>query len=97
MVCADREMLDEAAITRLADALARAQVRTIQASIQRVIAPHPSICVAVVTGLGAFLGEAAARAANLEVVPLSRELGEAGARCAPAVAVALLERNSLMP
>ncbi|HZM91810.1 MAG TPA: hydantoinase/oxoprolinase family protein [Vicinamibacterales bacterium] len=98
VVCADREMLDEAAITRLADALARAQVRTIQASIQRVIAPHPSICVAVVTGLGAFLGEAAARAANLEVVPLSRELGEAGARCAPAVAVALLlERNSLMP
>lgn len=98
VVCADRDMLDAAAITRLADALARAQVRAIQASIQRVIAPHPSIRVAVVTGLGAFLGEGAARAANLEVVPLSRELGEAGARCAPAVAVALLlERHSLMP
>ena len=98
VVCADRDMLDAAAITRLADALARAQVRAIQASIQRVILPHPSIRVAVVTGLGAFLGEAAARAANLEVVPLSRELGEAGARCAPAVAVALLlERNSLLP
>jgi hypothetical protein len=98
VVCGDRDMLDAAAITRLADALARAQVRSIQASIQRVIAPHPSIRVAVVTGLGSFLGAAAARAANLEVVPLSRELGEAGARCAPAVAIAwLLERDSLIP
>ena len=31
-----------------------------------------------------------AQALNLEVVPLSEKLGEAGARCAPAVAVALL-------
>jgi (4-(4-[2-(gamma-L-glutamylamino)ethyl]phenoxymethyl)furan-2-yl)methanamine synthase len=90
VVCADRDMLDEAAITRLADALARAQVRAIQAAIQRVIEPHPSIRTALVTGLGSFLGVAAARASNLEVVSLSEELGEAGARCAPAVAVALL-------
>ncbi len=90
VVCADRDMLDEAAINRLADALARAQTRCIQAAIQRVVEPHPSIRVAVVTGLGAFLGVAAARALNLDVVPLSHELGEAGARCAPAVAVALL-------
>jgi uncharacterized hydantoinase/oxoprolinase family protein len=46
--------------------------------------------VVVVTGLGAFLGTAAAHALHLEVVPLSNRLGEAGARCAPAVAVALL-------
>ena len=98
VVCADRDMLDETAITRLADALARAQIRTIQAAIQRVIEAHPSIRVAVVTGLGTFLGVAAARAAKLEVVPLSSELGDAGARCAPAVAVALLlERNSRTP
>ena len=98
VVCADRDMLDETAITRLADALARAQVRAIHAAIQRVIDRHSSIRVAVVTGLGSFLGMAAAGASNLTVVPLSRELGEAGARCAPAVAVALLlERNSLMP
>jgi len=98
VVCADRDMLDGTAITRLADALARAQIRTIQAAIQRVIEAHPSIRVAVVTGLGTFLGVAAARAAKLEVVPLSSELGDAGARCAPAVAVALLlERNSRMP
>jgi probable H4MPT-linked C1 transfer pathway protein len=90
VVCGDRDMLDEAAITRLAEALARAQIRSIQASMQRVLERHAAIRVAVVTGLGAFLGVAAARALNLEVVPLAQELGEAGGRCAPAVAVALL-------
>ncbi len=96
VVCADRDMLDEEAVTRVADALARAQTRSIQAAMQRVLEPHPSIGMAVVTGLGAFLGVAAARALNLEVVPLSQHLGEAGARCAPAVAVALLlERQGI--
>lgn len=96
IVCGDREMLDDAAITRVADALARAQVRSIQRAIQRVLERHPAIHVAVVTGLGAFLGIAAAHALDLEVVPLSHQLGEAGARCAPAVAVALLlERRVL--
>lgn len=90
VVCGDREMLDEAAITRVADALARAQVRSIQAAMQRVLDRHASIHVVVVTGLGAFLGTAAAHALDLEVVPLSNRLGDAGARCAPAVAVALL-------
>ena len=90
VVCADREMLDETAITRVAEALARAQTRSIQSAMQRVLEPHPSIHVAVVTGLGAFLGVAAAHALDLEVVSLSNQLGEAGARCAPAVAVALL-------
>jgi (4-(4-[2-(gamma-L-glutamylamino)ethyl]phenoxymethyl)furan-2-yl)methanamine synthase len=90
VVCADREMLDDAAIWRVADALALAQVRSIQAAMQRVLEPHPSIRVVVVTGLGAFLGNAAAHALDLEVVPLSHQLGDAGARCAPAVAVALL-------
>lgn len=96
VVCADRDMLDEKAVTRVADALARAQTRSIQAAMQRVLEPHPSIGMAVVTGLGAFLGVAAARALNLEVVSLSQHLGEAGARCAPAVAVALLlERQAV--
>ena len=90
VVCADREMLDERAITRVAEALSRAQTRSIRSAMQRVLEPHPSIHVAVVTGLGAFLGVAAAHALDLEVVSLSNQLGEAGARCAPAVAVALL-------
>ncbi len=96
VVCGDREMLDETAITRVADALARAQVRSIQAAMQRVIERHPSIQVVVVTGLGAFLGVAAAHALDLVVVPLSNQLGEAGARCAPAVAVALLLERRLV-
>ena len=96
IVCADREMLDEAAITRVADALARAQVRSIQSAMQRVLERHASIHVAVVTGLGAFLGVAAAHALDLEVVALSNQLGEAGARCAPAVAVALLLERRLV-
>jgi len=95
VVCADREMLDDAAVSRLADAIARAQVRGIHAAVQRVLDRHPTIRVAVVTGLGAFLGAAAVRATGLEVVPLSDELGDAGARCAPAVSVALLLEGRL--
>lgn len=95
LVCADRDMLDEAAVSRIAEALARAQVRRIQAAIQRVLEPHRSIRVAVVTGLGAFLGVAAVQGSGLPVVPLSSELGEAGGRCAPAVSVALLLERAL--
>src|SRR5215475_2838809 len=83
-------MLDETAISLVADALAGAQVKRVAAAIRRVVARHPSIDVAVVTGLGAFLAEAAARAAGLKVVPLGDELGDAAARFAPAAAVALL-------
>ena len=95
VVCADREMLDEAAVSRLAEAVSGAQVRSIHAAIERVRERHPSIRVAVVTGLGAFLAAAAAREAQLDVVPLSGELGEAGARCAPAASVALLLERRL--
>jgi probable H4MPT-linked C1 transfer pathway protein len=90
VICADREMLDEAAISLVAEALARAQVQRITAAIRRVVARHPSLEVAVTTGLGAFLADAAARAAGLAVVPLANELGDAAARFAPAAAVALL-------
>jgi probable H4MPT-linked C1 transfer pathway protein len=90
VVCADREMLDEAAICEIAGALAGAQVNRIASAIRRVIARHPALDTAVVTGLGAFLGEAAARAAGLNVVPLASELGDAAAQFAPAAAVALL-------
>ena len=90
VVCADREMLDETAISLVADALAGAQVQRVAAAIRRVVARHPSIDVAIVTGVGAFLAEAAARAVGLKVVPLADELGDAAARFAPAAAVALL-------
>jgi probable H4MPT-linked C1 transfer pathway protein len=90
VICADREMLDEAAISEIAEALAAGQVSRIAKAIRRVIARHPSLDTAVVTGLGAFLGEAAARAVGLDVVSLASELGDAAAQFAPAAAVALL-------
>jgi uncharacterized hydantoinase/oxoprolinase family protein len=90
VICADLELIDYATVSEIADALAKAQTVRIADAVRRVCVHHPSVRTAVVTGLGAFLGGAAARAAGLHVVPLSQELGDAAARCAPAAAVALL-------
>jgi probable H4MPT-linked C1 transfer pathway protein len=95
VVCADRELLDEAAVSSIADALAAAQVARIAMAIERVLVRQPSLRIAVVTGLGAFLGHAAAHAAGLRVVPLAARLGEGAARCAPAASVALLLDGAL--
>jgi hypothetical protein len=94
VICADRELLDEVGITAVADSLAAAQVARIAAAIDRVRARHP-LRTAVVTGLGAFLGAAAARTSGLEVVALAAQLGDTAARCAPAVSVALLLEQQL--
>jgi (4-(4-[2-(gamma-L-glutamylamino)ethyl]phenoxymethyl)furan-2-yl)methanamine synthase len=96
VVCADRELLDEAAVSAIADALAGAQVGRIGAAIGRVLARHPVLGTAVVTGLGGFLGSAAARAAGLRVEPLAARVGDAAARCAPAASVALLRERALV-
>lgn len=90
VVCADREQLDTAAVSAIAAALADAQVAQVKAAIERVLGRHRSLRTAVVTGLGAFIGETAARAAGLPVLRLSSDLGHAAARCAPAASVALL-------
>lgn len=90
IVCADREMLDEAAISAIADAVAQAQIGQVAGAIGRVLARHPSLRLAVVTGLGSFVAAAAARAAGLDVISLAESLGEGAARCAPATSVALL-------
>jgi (4-(4-[2-(gamma-L-glutamylamino)ethyl]phenoxymethyl)furan-2-yl)methanamine synthase len=89
-ICADREMLDEAGVTEIADALAAAQARRIAAAIGHVLARHPGLRVAAVTGLGSFIAERAARLAGLDVVSLASALGSDAARCAPAASVALL-------
>jgi (4-(4-[2-(gamma-L-glutamylamino)ethyl]phenoxymethyl)furan-2-yl)methanamine synthase len=89
MVCADREMLDESAIDHIAAALARAQVQSVVHALQRLRGRWPAIDTAVVTGLGEFIAEEAARAAGLTVLPLAERLGPA-ARTAPAAAVAWL-------
>lgn len=90
VVCADLDLLDAAAITRIADSVADAQIRSIASALARIRVRHPDLRRAVVTGLGAFIAAAAARAAALEVVHLASEVGSDAARCAPAAAVALL-------
>jgi probable H4MPT-linked C1 transfer pathway protein len=89
-ICADREMLDESDVTAIADALAAAQIARIAAAITTVRTRHPSLRAAVVTGLGAFIAERAARQGGLDVVSLASALGDGAARCAPAASVALL-------
>lgn len=90
VVCADREMLDDRAISLIADAIATAQVDTIARRIAHVHRRHSAIRTAVVTGLGSFIATRAARQAGLDVVRLADTLGDDGSRCAPAAAVALL-------
>jgi hypothetical protein len=89
LVCADRDMVDAAAIDGIAAALAEAQVRRILAGIEAVRGRWPSISRAVVTGLGAFIATEAAERAGLAVVQLSARLGDASVT-APAAAVAWL-------
>src|SRR5688572_7270989 len=96
IVCADTQLIDAEGISRIADAVADAQIRRIVSAIDGILARHPSLRSAIVTGLGAFIGDAAARSAGLTVTPLASELGVAAARCAPAAAVALLfDRQSI--
>jgi probable H4MPT-linked C1 transfer pathway protein len=89
-ICADREMLDAAGVTAIADALAAAQVSRISDAIVKVRARHVGLDTVVATGLGEFIVRRAALQAGLQVVPLASVLGESAARCAPAASVALL-------
>jgi probable H4MPT-linked C1 transfer pathway protein len=89
VVCADREMLDDTAIDRIAQALVEAQAATVAAALGRVRARHPAVSTAVVTGLGEEIAAEAARRVGLRVERLAERLG-AAARTAPAAAVALL-------
>jgi len=90
VVCADREMLDEAAIDGIANDVAAAQVRRTAHAISLVRARHPSLDIAVVTGVGDFIAAEAATRAGMGVHRLADMIGAAAARCAPAAAVALL-------
>jgi uridylate kinase len=90
VVCADREMLSDADVNAIAAAAADAQAARVAQAIREVLARHRQIRVAVVTGLGAFIGRRAATVAGLDVVPLADDLGGDAARCAPAACVALL-------
>ena len=92
LVCADRDLLDEASIHRVARAVADAQIDDVRAALRRVHARHPHIETAIVTGLGDFLAAAAAEGVGLTPVALATVLGPDAARAAPAAAVAHLLR-----
>jgi probable H4MPT-linked C1 transfer pathway protein len=96
VICADSELIDVAGVSRIADAVADAQIRRIAAALNRIRMRHPTLRTAVVTGIGAFVADAAARAAGLDVVEASREWGPDAARCAPAAAVALLLEQEIV-
>src|SRR3989475_619412 len=84
VICADRELLDEAAIDAIARSLADAQVGRVSAAIERVARRHPRVACAVVTGLGDFIAAAAARRAGLRVTHLAERLGPAAPHAPPA-------------
>jgi probable H4MPT-linked C1 transfer pathway protein len=94
VVCADRDMLDARAVTRIADAIAEAQVIRTMDMIDRVRFRFPEIKVAVVAGVGSFIASEAAVRAGLSVKSLSEVMGNAldaaAALAGPAAAVALL-------
>ena len=89
VVCADREMLDDSAISAIANAIAEAQIARIVSGVRHVRTRWPTLDRAIVTGLGDFIAAEAARRAGLGVTALSDRLG-ATARTAPAAAVAWL-------
>jgi (4-(4-[2-(gamma-L-glutamylamino)ethyl]phenoxymethyl)furan-2-yl)methanamine synthase len=90
VVCADRTMLDDAAIDAIADHIAASQVARTATAIRRVCAIHPTITAGVVAGIGAPIAAAAVTHAGLTLHSLADSLGGAGAAAAPSAAVALL-------
>ena len=94
IVCADRELLDDHAIGRIAAHVADAQVARTAAALHR-LRTSPDIPV-VTAGIGAFIGERAARRIDAPFKSLAVTLGVDAARAAPAAAVAIL-RGSLAP
>lgn len=95
VICADGEMLDDCSISAIADHVAAVQIERTARSIERVLAHHSSVSLAVTVGIGAFLARRAAHRLGLASVGLDQELGPLAARSAPAAAVALLLEREL--
>ncbi|MFL5521019.1 MAG: hydantoinase/oxoprolinase family protein [Gemmatimonadales bacterium] len=89
VVCADRTMIDDPGLTRIATHVAAAQRRQVAGAIAKVAARHPSLRTAVVTGLGDAIAAAAVHEAGLEPRLLRDDWQDVTA-LAPAAAVALL-------
>jgi uncharacterized hydantoinase/oxoprolinase family protein len=95
VVCGDSELLSDADVDAIAQAIAAAQTALVVEAIGQVHARHPAITTAVVTGLGDFIASRAARQARLSVTRLADRMGEAAALAAPATAVATLLQQAL--
>jgi probable H4MPT-linked C1 transfer pathway protein len=93
VVCADREMLDESTIDRIAEALARAQLERITEALRELRARFPDLDTAVVTGLGEFIAADASRAAGLKLIRLDDTVPGAGQTAAATAAARLLHRT----
>ena len=90
VVCADGEMLDDAAIDAIARHVAHVQVERVARSLERVIDDHHPISIVVIAGLGSFIARRAAERVGIAAVELGAELGAPAGRSAPAAAVAIL-------
>ncbi len=92
LVCADTEMLTAADIDAMAGYIQAQQVRQVSHGIEQVLArlPHLRKCPVIAVGSGAFLGVAAARGLNLDVLDLARERNGKEYAVAPCVAAAHL-------
>jgi probable H4MPT-linked C1 transfer pathway protein len=97
LVCADAEMLSTAEINDMAQHIGAEQVRHIREGIEQVLARHPSLrsCPVMVSGLGSFLGVAAATNVGLGIGHLKGSLRREELAVAPCLAVAQLLADHL--
>lgn len=94
IVCADRELLDDHAIDRIAAHIADAQVARTGAALERARGHTSSSAPVVSAGVGAFIAERAAGRIGAPCVRFAVALGADAARAAPAAAVALLRARA---
>jgi (4-(4-[2-(gamma-L-glutamylamino)ethyl]phenoxymethyl)furan-2-yl)methanamine synthase len=97
VVCADREMLDEGTIDRMATALAQAQLERISGALRELRSRFPALDTAVVTGLGEFIAAEAARDAGLRVISLGDTAVGAGQTTAATAVACLLQQALTAP
>ncbi len=94
VVCADRELLDDHSIDRIAAHVADAQVARTAAALERTRAQTSAGVPIVTAGLGAFIADRAAQRIGARRVRIAVALGADAARVAPAAAVALLRARA---
>jgi probable H4MPT-linked C1 transfer pathway protein len=92
MICADADRIGPAAVTEIAEHVARAQVRQVVSGLRQVMRRLGAQCpgLVIVAGQGAFLAREAADELGLAIMDLADRMGTGAARATPAAAVAYL-------